>query len=216
VNYADDVVSTTQGSPDVSGLANIQRGTDSWKLITMVSSVPIAMHNLVQAEVMRDQSKMNKAKALVSVGMLAVVLPALMDGLLDEAVNGEEAEDEDGENEKLGVLALRTTMGSLDTALPIFARPVTSAVMFGAASVSPVQSRLNKLAQTVKAGEHIVNGVDLSAKEWAAISDVATIFTGKPFSVLGKGILLEEKLQDQDVLDERSDIREDQLAALED
>lgn len=216
VNYADDVVSTTQGSPDVSGLANIQRGTDSWKLITMVSSVPIAMHNLVQAQVMRDQSKLNKAKAIVTVGMLAVVIPALMDGLLDEAVNGEEAEDEDQENEKIGVLALRTAMGSLDTALPIFARPVTSAVMFGAASVSPVQSRLNKLAQTVKAGEHIVNGVDLSAKEWAAISDVATIFTGKPFSVLGKGILLEEKLQDQDTLDERQDVREDQLAALED
>lgn len=219
VNFADDAVSTTQGSPDVSGLANIQRGTDSWKLITMVSSVPIAMHNLMQAEAMRDQSKLNKAKAIIVLGMMAVVIPSILDGAVSDMMDGREPEEdeEEAEEKALGMLALRSAMGSIDTALPIFARPVTSAIMFGASSVSPAVSRLNKVAQSVKASKHIVNGVDLSAKEVASLMDTLTIFTGKPFSAYGKAVLVEEAFfTDEETLEEREDVRQDQLAAIED
>lgn len=218
INFADDAVSTTQGAPDVTAMSNIQRGKDSWKLITMVSSVPIAMHNLMQAEYMRDQSSINRARAIVSIGMLAVVLPAILDGVVSDISSGAafEEEDEDAEDSTLGVMALRTTMGSIDAALPILSRPVTSAIMYGAASTSPALSRLNKLAQTVKASEHIVNGVDLSAKEVASLMDTLTIFTGKPFSIIGKAAIAEETfIASEDDLQERKDEREDQIAALD-
>lgn len=216
IGYANDSVSATQSSPDVTSMANIQRGRDDWKLLTMVTSVPIAMNNLLQSEAMRDQTKANKAKALIVMGLFAAVLPSLLDGmmseLVDEITDKKEEDDEEEDNEALGVLALRTALGSLDSVIPVYTRPISSAIMFGAASASPGLSRLNKVAQASKAVKNGLNGVDLSSKEAASLMETLTILTGKPFAAVGRTILAENLFQDQDTLDERSEDRREQLA----
>lgn len=214
INFADDSVKTSQGSPDVSSMANIQRGNDFWKVATMVSNVPIAMTNLVQAEVMRDQRSLKKATAIMTTLMLAWVMPSLIEGIIAVGLK-EEDEEEADEADIAKLLALRVAMGSLDNAIPIYARPITSTVMFGAPSLSPGLSAMNNIAKAGKASKHIVNGVDLSAKEMAALTSLATVVFGKPFSIIGKGYFLEEFLQEAETIDERAAEREDQLASIE-
>lgn len=217
INFADDAVNATQSAPTVSNLSNIQRGKDSDKLIMMVTSVPISMNNLLQADLMRDQSKVNKAKAVATIGLLAFVLPNILDGLFSEATKDRKPDEEEEDiNDTMGLLALRTVTGSIDSLLPLtVVRMATSTLMFGAGSISPgIAKPANSIAKSVKAGQHLSKGIDLTAKEFAALSDLVTITTGVPASVLGKGIGYYEALGKSDDEKEREAYdRQDQIAA---
>jgi GH24 family phage-related lysozyme (muramidase) len=209
VNYADMIVNATQSTPDVTGFSNFQRGKDVKKLFTMVTSVPIAMNNLMSAESMRDAGKVNKAKTMISLGMLAIIAPTLLETAISEGLGGDEDEEEEDDIEK--TIMTRTALGSLDAALPFYGRLATSAAMFGNVSISPALSKLNKLPVAGKEVYHGLNGVDFSAKGTAALMDTLTIYTGMPFAAIGRGVLLDEALQDEDVLAERSEERRGQL-----
>lgn len=221
INFADDAVKATQSSPDVSNMSNTQRGKDADKLIMMVTSVPIAMNNLLQAEVMRDQKAVNKAKAIVVLGLLAFVAPAMLDGLFSELTDEDDLDEDDEEamNKAMGLIALRTVTGSFDSLVPIpYVRMATSAIQFGTGSVSPGLAKpASAIAKTVKGVQNLSKGVDLSAKETSAMLDTLTILTGLPASIIGKGFLYEHQfLIDETEREDRSFDRRDQLAASRD
>lgn len=218
INFADDAVRSTQGSPDVSNMSNIQRGKDSYKLVTMVTAVPISMSNLLQAEVMRDQTKAARAKALVTLGLLAFVLPNMLDGVFSEATDDDDLDEEDEKemDKAMGLIALRTATGSLDSVIPIpYVRMATSAIQFGTGSVSPGLAKpASSIAKAAKAGQNLYKGVDLSAKEVAGLMDSVTIITGLPASIIGKGFIFEDQfLLDETEREDRNYERRDQLAA---
>lgn len=218
VHYADGVVETTQSSPSVTSMANIQRGQDIWKLVTMVSSVPLSMHNMGQAEMMRDQTAWNKTKAVAMLGLVAVLAPTIMEHVLSE-VTDFSPEDEDKDEEKKmeeaqTALILRTITGSMDTVLPLYSRPVSSAILYGASSISPAFSKLSKVSSSMNAVKHKVQGVDLTTSEMAALMDTLTIVSGVPFSVVGKAQKLGDSLGDPDEIAEDSEVRREQLAAI--
>jgi GH24 family phage-related lysozyme (muramidase) len=218
VRYADNAVDATQSSSNITSMANVQRGDDLTKLFSMVSSVPIALHNLGQAELMRNTESATKAKAVITMAMIATVLPLLMENILAEAweenwkTEQEKAEEEEEGSDALSTIALKTALGSLDTAIPIFTRVISSSILFGAASVSPALGKLSSASRTVHAVKNIHNGVDLTASEVASLTDTLTIFFGRPVSLYGKFEKLKEFTQSEDELLEFKDVRQGQLA----
>lgn len=204
INFADDSVRVTQSSPEVSNLSNIQRGKDSHKLVMMVTSVPISMNNLIQAELMRDQSAVNRAKALATISILAFILPNMLDGIFGEITNDQDEGDEDEEealNKAIGLVALRTATGSIDSLIPLpYTRIFTSAVQFGTGSATPGLSKpASSIAKSAKGVQNLGRGVDLTTKEMAGIFDTITITTGLPSSIIGKVFTF----YDQFIMDER-------------
>jgi hypothetical protein len=218
VRFADDAVKATQSTPAVSGLVNVQRGDEFRKLITMVSSIPIAMGNLVHAEVMRDQSKLSAAKALMIFGMIATIMPVIMDDILTDAIQPKRDDDdedktqEEKDQEALNMLGLRALSGVLESGFPIWSRVVTGPIAFGTeGSLSPALAMLGSLGRAKRATELKLNDVDLTASETTALMNVLTLTTGIPLSVIGKYYKLEEGLASREELEQRSDLRKEQL-----
>jgi len=220
VHYADDMVNASQSSPDVSSMSNISRGDDLHKLLMMVTSVPIAMHNLMQVETMRDQSRANKIKAVLVIGMLAWIVPNLIDGMFAESTKEDDEEDEDEAlARKMKAMTTRAALGSIDTALPFpLVRMVTSSIQFGSGSASPGLSKpVNSVAKSIQASKNISKGVDLSAKDIAGLMDTITITTGLPTSLIGKMVGWGENLKSDEQKEDEAYMRKEQqtLARME-
>jgi hypothetical protein len=201
INYAYDVVNTTQSSPDVSSMVNVQRGKDSWKLITSVTHVPLAMHSMVRENTMRDIPLDTKAKTVLVLALGAWIAPNLLDAIMGAAFEEEKEEDkrltEEQRQEKTATtIALRTALGGIDYAVPFYSRAVTSAIGYGSPSVAPFFSKLQKLPAAGKAGQNLADGVDLNTREAVALLEMFSLSTGIPLHVLGKASTLDEYLKD--------------------
>jgi GH24 family phage-related lysozyme (muramidase) len=216
INFANDVVNTTQSSPDVSSMVNLQRGKDTWKLITSVTAVPITINNWTREETMRDATLQAKAKALAVIALTGYLAAPMIEGFVSEVAKEEDEDDERSPEERSSDAALtvakRTMLGSIDTLLPWYSRPLTSYLGYGNPSVAPFFNKLQNIPKVGSAVKHLGQGVDLSTKEIVALMETASIVSGVPLNILGKGVMAEEFLQPQEIIDERTEERREQLA----
>lgn len=216
VTYADRIVAKSQSSSSVSDMSNAQAGKDLQKAIMMVTTVPIAMHNMMIEDVMRQEGVSRKVATGIYIGLFTALLPAIADVAFSLTVDklakdDDEEEKEDEESDDAMIAAMRVAGGSLDTALPFGFRPMTSAMEYGQTSVSPAISALNKLPEAYKAGQNTYKGVDWSARETKAFWNTLTVFSGIPFVAISRGVSVNEFFKDSDEKMEDKMERQNQL-----
>jgi len=215
IRYADGVVNKTQSSPDVSSMSNIQRGNDIYKLFTSVTSVDIALNNMLRTEAMRDPKDINKAKAMASIAIIGVMTPVLLQGII---AKGMEADDEDDEEKDTALIA-PAGLALVDAAIPVWGRVGTSMLGLGKVSVSPVLNKLNKLPRAKKAVyDKLAGDVDMSDKALADVMEVMTMFSGVgEFSLIGRGVMFnyDNLKSDEDKMAEAAE-RTDQISEYKD
>lgn len=185
VRYADSAVADTQGSPNVSDMSAIQRGTNIERLFTMVTSVPIAMNNMIAEEMMRTPDGQEKLKIAASMGILLMALPFILDAGVELATNDD---DEEKPEEVLKLMAYKMSAGFLDTGFPVISRPVTGWLAYNNPSVSPALSKLTNSARAPGVLKRTAQGVDISAKEMALLLETFTL-VGIPLTSAGGRVL---------------------------
>lgn len=184
IRLADSAVADTQGSPNVSDMSAIQRGTNMERLFTMVTSVPIAMNNMIAEEMMRTSDGQQKLKIATSMGILLMALPFILDAGIDLATNDEDEKTED----TLKLMAYKMSAGFLDTGFPVISRPITGWLAYDNPSVSPALSKLTNAARAPGVLKRTAQGVDISAKEMALLLETMTL-VGFPLTSAGGRVM---------------------------
>lgn len=185
IRFADSAVADSQGSPNVSDMPMALRGNNFERLATMVTSVPIAMHNMMAEEMMRTPKGKEKAKIAASMGFLMLAIPMLLESGLGELADDDEDKDT---QDKLQIMGLKTAAGFIDSGFPVISRFATGYMTYKNPSISPALSKLTNAARVPTILGNSLEGVDMSAKEFALCLESFTLFTGIPTSVGGRAI----------------------------
>lgn len=202
ISFADNAVEKSQSSTALSSFTNIQYGDDFMKLFTMISSVPIAMNNLLQEEYLRNDSAVARAKGMLVLGIMTTLLPSILSTGVTVALSGITGSGDDDEDKKLTEdqkqakkmksLGLAMLTDTIDNALPVVGRFMTSGIQTNNPQFSPVLSKVTGVYRAGKAVSRSAQGVEMTASEVSAVFDSLTLLTGRPFSILGRGYKVKE------------------------
>lgn len=191
VAYADNIVKSTQSDPSVSEMPAIMAGNDTHKLLTSVMTQVMAMHNLVRAETMRDQSLARKLGLATSFAMVGLTIPGFLDALLSELAFPVPEEEEEKnpvktEEERAKRVMARSMGQVIDTGFPIVGRFAMGLISNDTVTFSPTIARATRaLEGTAKATGAMRKDQELTPYEFSALMDFFTFASGLPLSKLG-------------------------------
>lgn len=201
ISYADNAVERTQGSSNLSSMANIAHGDDLRKLFTMVSSVPLAMFGLnyeAYARATETESRSVKAAkigAYMSMAVFTIFVPAIMSSIITDMDFDDEDEkkSKDPTGDYMKHLSLGIASETLEVALPLYSRVASMFMPYmRSGNLTPVGSMIRSLEQTKSGLTKKTQGVDMTDRQIAALMKTVTLLTGLPTSILGRGILFAE------------------------
>jgi hypothetical protein len=192
--FADTTVQNTQGANTVSSLANIQYGSELFRLFTTLSTYPIAMNQRYGNILLRDNSKRQKIMAIATLGFFTVALTGVLNSLLAEMSDDEEDEKKSkrGENAFMDDLGARIFTEGIDTAIPVLGRVITSPITGPRVALSPVLEQLNQLPVAGKAVDRQLDGVDMNEYEIKSLFNSLGFIVHPAFTVVGKGLSFTE------------------------
>jgi len=204
VAYADNAVEKTQGSSTVANMANIQFGSQSKKLFTMLTSNPLAINGIVYEKLKRSEGAWEKFQVVSSAAIFFALVPAIVQTMLGEiGAKGEEEDEDEKKQKQMDKIMLNMGLNAIDIVDPVFLRPL-GGLAYNRFELSPGISNLGQsLLQTKEAAANLSNGVELNAREISGMLNAFTYITGLPLSVVGKGVSLNEFLTDEDLLEQR-------------
>jgi len=199
IAYADDTVKRTQGSSAISAQSNLKgNGNEIWKAFTAISTIEIAMGNLMHEEAYRDNKARNRATSMIKLAMYVSIFPAIGAWLISQVKLNTSEEEEEKKKDSVKFQekqnkALAIEMGStlIGNSIPFYARPLIAPLFFDRAGISPVFDQVKDLSTTVTATKKKAEGVDMTTRQVTALMNTLTIVTGIPLSVIGKGLILD-------------------------
>lgn len=199
VRFADNVVADTQSDAAPSSMANIQEGSDAYKLMfTMVTSVPVAQANLAYKDILRADGKKQLSAALVRQTAFIVAIPTIIGILIQQATKLSTLEDEEERKRRRqsqaqkdadfrDEVALQFASTFLDNAFPVLGRIPSMMISRGSVQTSPALSRLGDAGRgVISLKKSVFNDIDMSSRELHDLLTAFTLATGLPSSALGK------------------------------
>jgi hypothetical protein len=203
IAFADDAVEKTQGSSAISTLSNLQYGDDFKKLLTQISSVPIVNANIEYEATEREQTTLGRMRAKAVAAAFLIAMPVFFDQQVNQLLDwGDDEEDEDKdpdeitkENQEAMMLKMATT--GLENQLPVLGRiPSLALALMGgqyATGIIPATDLLvGNTKRAVQGAKAYRAGADMTASEYAAYMNLATLLTGLPFSAAGRVLRFSE------------------------
>jgi hypothetical protein len=187
VAYADNLVETTQGNTTVSGLANLQYLPDVFRLFTVLSTNVIAINQRAGNIVLRGNSAKSKMLALTTLGLFTAGMVGTLNSFLAEIDDDEDDEKKQkkGEPYFMDDLSLRLFTESIDIAIPVFGRPITSLASGREAQISPVLDQLSQANDAVRGVQMYRKGIDMTDFEQRSLFNMLGL-VHPAFTVTGK------------------------------
>lgn len=209
INYAASIVNATQASPFVSGMANIQRGKNTWKLIIQATTHRITMNNLMREAAMRDPRVIPRSAAVISVALAAVAMPSFLTALMYAKMRETGYEEKDEEKDERERISLRNRIFLGDVAEAVVPVPLVGMNY-------PIFDIITQSAPKAYKGlERKMEGVDMSDEEVIALMKLFTLVTGIPASTIAeKGTALNDALLTEEELLDKGRERRLQLKEL--
>ena len=216
--YADTAVQATQSSSTVTYRNKLQTAGALSKFIQgFAMSYMFSINNAFSEEVLRQPTKMLKAKAIVAMGLLMYMLPSLLDQTLEEAYKAAFEEGDDDEPEELEDRIVnvfnRAVLGIGGVAIPIVGGAASSFAYSGKISFTPIPDYISReTGYGVSSLMDLANGVELTPRQIRGFLNSISIWTKIPTSALGKKFFVEEVLIGDDLddrlMDRRSKLRQ--------
>jgi GH24 family phage-related lysozyme (muramidase) len=194
VIYADNLVQNTQGANTVSSLANIQYGSELFRLFTTLSTYPIAMNQRYGNILLRDDSARQKIIAVATLGFFTVGMTGVLNSLLAEMSDDEDDEKKmkKGQRYFMDDMGARIFTEAIDTAIPVLGRVITSPITGPRVALSPILEQLNQLPVAAKAVDRGLEGVDMTPYEVKSLFNSLGFIVHPAFTVVGKGLSFSE------------------------
>jgi GH24 family phage-related lysozyme (muramidase) len=225
---ATNAVEKTQGSTGVSGLANIQYGGEIAKLLTQLTTVPLALRGVQYEGGARNESNMRRLAFYMNFTAWAIIAASSLEQVVNAArkeltknIEGEEDEDEKKrmqgfsdasiEQEKFENFMLSMAGQGLESVFPVMGRNITALAMFGKAKPSPAADTLLRNTSIAAGGiKDQAQGIDMTGDQVVALLNVFTLMTGIPLTLADFGLSLIKGQKTEDEKLEEKFIRREQ------
>jgi len=196
ISYANNVVLKTGGSSNITEMPNTAYGDNLRKILTMFSTEPLINYEMVNTDLQRNKSNINKAKALSLTLLTGIAGMAAIDSLITESKR--DAEDEERkkkgkrstrmDDRDIATDVLRRSVGaSFEAFAPVAGKIPASLLAYGRFTLSPASRELEKSAENLTKGitDMAQYGLEFTPYQQAAAADFMTLLTGQPFSIFG-------------------------------